>query len=321
MKILHAPYNIVNIPYLLSREFRKMGHPSDVMDLYGDRRKFNESDFVLFRNNRRFAKIKLVSFAAKALLKYDVFQFHWRHTLLPRELDIPAIRKLGKKYFIYHHGRDVWGVKDYWRHVPHARGAEALFVSTPDLYDFVPGSAILIPQAINVQVLEKFRVKKREFRDGLKEPVIVTHAIGSAGEVRKRKGSDFVIEAVEKLQKKGYKIDFRFYVGEKYEKVLSEMASADIHIDQVALGWPGTITAEAMSMGTPVICDIRPDLEKYAEKIPLVKAHKSNLEDRLEKFIHDIQLRKEFSEKGREYVLRVHDAHVVARRLISTYNS
>jgi len=298
-----------------------MGHPSDVMEVEANERQFKVSDYVFLKKNSWFDKIKLLSFTAKSLLKYDIFQFHWRHTLLPRELDIPAIKILGKKYFIYHHGRDVWGVKDYWDHIPHAKGAEALFISTPDLYDFVPDSAILIPQAISVQALEKFRVKNREFRDGLKEPVIVTHAIGSDGEVRKRKGSDFVIEAVEKLQKKGYKIDFQFFVGEKYEKVLGEISKADIHIDQVVLGWHGTITAEAMALGTPVICDIRPDLERYADKIPLIRAHKSNLEDRLEKFICDIQLRKEFSEKGREYVLRVHDAPVIARRLISIYSN
>ena len=67
-----------------------------------------------------------------------------------------AIRALQKKYYIYHHGHDVIGCKNYIKHVPHSKWAEAIFISTPDLYDFVPDSAILIPQAINVIELEKF---------------------------------------------------------------------------------------------------------------------------------------------------------------------
>ena len=70
---------------------------------------------------------------------------------MPDSFDIYLIKKFkNKKYFIYHHGSDVIGNVDYYKHVPHAKGAKAIFISTPDLYDCVPKSCILIPQAINL---------------------------------------------------------------------------------------------------------------------------------------------------------------------------
>lgn len=323
MKILHAPENIVNIPYLLSCEFRKMGHVSDVMSLKADHREFNASDYTLFNEdeNKYQSYLKYISFAAKAIMKYDTFLFHWRNTLLPREYDIPVLRRLRKRYYIYHHGRDVYWNTNYYKHVPHARWAEKLFVSTPDLYDFTPDNAIIIPQAINLNYLNRFIRKERSLKDGIKEPVIITHAIGNGGVARERKGSDFIIEAVDKLKNRGFKIDFRFFIGERHEKVLREIARADIHLDQVVLGWYGTITAEAMAMGCPVMCYIRPDLEKYAEKLPLFRLYKGNLEKQIEKFIMDFPFRKELSEKGKAYVKKTHDAPVVAHRILSHFNS
>ena len=325
MKILHAPYNIVNIPYLISREFRKMGHTCDVMSLYNDHRKHDSADYVLFKGTAlnpekgRFDNLKLISFTTKAILKYDIFQFHQRNSLLPINFDIQAIRLLKKKYFIYHHGSDVIGNDNYLKHVPHSKWAEAIFVSTPDLYDFVPKSAILIPQAISMDYLQRFTVNERQFGDCGKDPITITHAIHSE-KGRRTKGSEIIIDAIEKLNERGLKIDFRFFIGKEHDFILREIAQADIHIDQMHYGWHGTISAEAMALGTPAMCYIRPDLEEFGENMPIFRADKSNLVERLEQLIQDVGLRKQLSAEGRKYVAKVHDAPQVAKKIWGFYN-
>lgn len=326
MKILHAPYNIVNIPFLISRATRNLGHSCDVMSLYSDWREHDRGDYVLFRGTTqepepvRFYRSKCAAFSAFALSKYDIFQFHQRVTLLPRELDIPLIRGLKKSYFIYHHGSDVMGSSNYLKHVPHAKWAKGVFVSTPNLYDFVPKSAVLIPQAINLASLEQYILRDRSYRDGVQKPVVITHAIGAAY-AKEHKGSFEIVKAIEFLKESGLKIDFRFFIGERQNTVLKEIANADIHIDQMKLGWHGTITAEAMALGTPTVCYIRPNLEEYSGRLPIFRANKDNLAARLEELVQDTNLRKQLSRRGREYARKVHSAPRIAEKLLDIYAS
>lgn len=324
MRILHAPYNIVNIPYLISRGFRELGYTCDVMSFYDDQRGYDSADYTLFKGTvqkpekQRFIKTKLLSFAAYAITKYDLFQFHQRITMLPHEYDIYPIRWMKKRYYIYHHGSDVIGNNDYLKHVPHAKWAEAIFVSTPDLYDFVPRTAILIPQAININTLARFMVHQKKNRDGINEPVTITHAINSEKAI-KHKGSHIIMHAVDELKKRGLKIDFRLLIGKDYNLVLNEIARADIHIDQMHYGWHGTISAEAMGLGTPVVCYIRPDLEEFGEDLPVFRADKINLVERLGNLIQDVDLRKRLSSEGKNYISKVHNYPQVAKKMLEVY--
>ena len=321
MKILHAPYNIVNIPYSISREFRNMGFECDIMSLDEDPRNFNQSDYIIGHSSNGVFnnKVRLLSFATFAVLKYDLFQFHQRITLLPREYDIPVIKWLKKKYYIYHHGSDVNNNDNYLKHVPHAKGAEAIFISTPDLYDFVPKSAILVPQAISIMSLKKYISQKKKFNNRLKDRTVITHAI-YGDEARKHKGSDIIINAIEKLKARGLDIDFRFFIGKEHDFVLNEISKADIHIDQLIYGWYGTISAEAMAIGTPVVCFIRPDLEKFAKNLPIFRAEKTNLAEKLDELIHNLKLKRRLSLAGKEYVHKVHDAPQVSKKILDIYN-
>jgi len=87
----------------------------------------------------------------------------------------------------------------------------------------------------------------------------------------------------------------------------------------VLYGCYGAISAEAMAIGTPVICYIRPDLEFYGE-LPIFRADKYNLADRIDHLIQNIELRKELSKKGEIYASEIHDAPQVAMKLLKIYN-
>ena len=321
MHILQSPINIVNIPYLISNEFRRLGIKSDTMELYKDIRQFNDCDYCIYgtesdaNGNFYINKIKLLLFTIKALFKYDVFIFHWRWTLLPNNWDIKMIQLLRKNFFIYHHGRDVETIKDYYSEISYAKGAKKIFVSTPNLLSYTPKSSVVVPQAINVQYLNRFIKKNRLFNDGKNKAVIITHAITLESQ-SERKGSELIIKCIEKLKKIGYRIDFRYHVGLKHKNLLKEIANADIHIDQVVIGWYGKIAAEAMAMNTPTVCYIKSDYDKN-DQLPIYNVNKENLFNRLENLIIDIDLRKKLANNGRKYILKTHDVSIIAKQILS----
>ena len=323
-KILHAPYNIVDIPRKIAKEFKKFGYTCDVMTFYADHRQYDAPDYILLKGsdnnqkNKNFNLFKIISFFLFSIIKYNIFQFHQRATLLPRNLDILFIRLLRKNFFIYHHGSDVIGNDNYLKHVPHSKWAKAIFISTPDLYDFVPKSAILIPQAISIDFLKKYKLSNKVFRDRATEKIVITHAVHSEMAMN-HKGSYIIKEVIKGLKAKGVNIDFKLFIGIKHEEVIKEIADADIHIDQIIYGWHGTISAEAMALGTPVLCYIREDLEKYAKELPIFRSSKSQLSSRLLILINNFTLRKKLSHEGKKYVEREHDAPVIAKKILEHY--
>ena len=77
---------------------------------------------------------------------------------------------------------------------------------------------------------------------------------------RNIKGSQFVIDAVTKLQKEGEEIELKLLEKVSNSKVLEEIERADLVIDQLIIGWYAMFTLESLSLGTPVICYLRKDL-------------------------------------------------------------
>ena len=49
------------------------------------------------------------------------------------------------------------------------------------------------------------------------------------------------------------------------------------------------ISAEAMAMGTPVVCYIREDLEEFGKDLPIYRANKTNLVKILENLIQNLK--------------------------------
>jgi len=70
----------------------------------------------------------------------------------------------------------------------------------------------------------------------------------------------------------------------------------------------------------PRPCHVCPDFEKcYPEGFSIVNATPDTLADVLRRLIADKGLRRSTGEASRAYAERVHDAEVVARRLLSLY--
>lgn len=104
-----------------------------------------------------------------------------------------------------------------------------------------------------------------------------------------------------------------------YNKMKEYYAKADIIVDQLYTEWYGTMAAEVMAMGKPVLSPIAPELESYADKCPVVRVTEKNLGEQLRVLIKDEDLRKELGDQGRKYAERVHDAKKITERIVKLY--
>lgn len=137
----------------------------------------------------------------------------------------------------------------------------------------------------------------------------------------KLKGTEFVLAAVEHLRSR-MEFDFRLIQNMPREEALAVLERADIFVDQVILGSYGLAAVEAMALGKPVICYIKPTLVgTYPEGMPIVSANPDNLTEVLGELISDRDRCHELGVRGRSYVEMYHDAAKIAEQLKTIYQS
>jgi hypothetical protein len=85
------------------------------------------------------------------------------------------------------------------------------------------------------------------------------------------KGSSHLIKAIEKLQAEGLPIELVIRQKVPNEVIRETMATCHLVADQFVLGWYAMFALEAMAMGRPVLCYLRPDLLKLYEEAGLIE--------------------------------------------------
>lgn len=134
------------------------------------------------------------------------------------------------------------------------------------------------------------------------------------------KGTSAVLKAVEALRSR---CDFDFLLtapGTPRSQVLVWMAEADIILDQFVLGDRGILSLEAMALGKPVVCYLKPSLTSaYPPDLPIINATQDTLATVLEPVLRSGALRSELGRRGRSFMEQHHDARRVIPELIEIY--
>jgi glycosyltransferase involved in cell wall biosynthesis len=142
---------------------------------------------------------------------------------------------------------------------------------------------------------EKF-INKPEQR--VQKPVVV-HAPSSPS----FKGTRFILEAVERLQKEK-DFEFRLIQNVPYEKAVQMYQDCDILIDQVLCPGSGKLATEALASGKIVLSLM--NYEKYPqnnpEDCPIIDVNPDTLENKLSELIDNFEFRKQHALKSRPYV-------------------
>ena len=254
----------------------------------------------------------------KCSFKYDTYHFHFGHSLLPWNLDLPFLKLLKKNIFFEFHGSDVrqesiaYRMNHYWREVgltneeklrtrmlKLGKYAKAFIVHDDELLPHFP--AELQPFVVPLRIEpDKFEPK---YPDPEKKTVTIVHAPSNRGV----KGTSHVHKAIENLKKK-YDIEYILVENMTQEDAFKEYRKADIIVDQILGGTYGVFAIEAMGMGKPVLTYITDSMQKnLPEELPIVSASPLTIESELERLINDGKLRHDLGVAGRKYIETYHD--------------
>ena len=307
LRVTHCPVNIAGIPWENVQALRRKGVDARLV-VFERGRLHHEADWSLERHGPLPLRLAQ-QFAAFARLapQTDVFHFYFGLTLVPKSLQFPLLRLLGKKSVFHYLGSDIRGKTP--AQLAFGKRADAEIIGSYDAIRWVPEGHV-IPPGLDLTPFTPVPPSDNP------RPLVV-HAPSN----REKKGTAHVIAALA-----GLDVDLDIIEGVPHEEARARYARADIVVDQLNAGWHGVFALESMALGKPVVTYLKPDVversgEGYGIRLPVVPATKETLVESLRPLVEDPALRRRIGAESRAYVEQVHDIDRVADRLIDLYGS
>jgi len=149
-----------------------------------------------------------------------------------------------------------------------------------------------------IKVSQNFVSHKNESKDeaNLNRVIRIMHA--TSLETRNSngkniKGSDYVGKAIDRLRAEGFNCEYINLKGVSVSEMAQAQIESDIYIDQLIYGMWGSAAIEAMALGKPVICYLRPEWkEKFLKnfgysQLPIIEATIENIYEVLRDLLLD----------------------------------
>jgi len=345
MKVLHLPTSVGGNSWGLAQAEKELGLGSEVLVIKQNWLNY-EADMNLNLENKNFIKqVKILYKTFQEIKnKYDVLHFNYGSSLLDFQklgfllLDLPYYDKSKKIIFTYN-GSDARAVHplDYWDDLPSPRStlyrkfvrkikkkkirkvnkyADHIFALNPDLLRYLPSRATFLPYSIsNWETIER---KKYQINNTIK----IIHSPTS----RELKGSNYILDALDKLEKRYPNIEVKIIENIPNEEALKLYKEAHLVIDQVLIGWYGGFAVEVMKMGIPVAVYINEDDLKYIPiqmaddlKQSIINITPFNIKEVLSIFIENEQLLYDKSIQVSSYAEKWHNPLDVAKIVKEIY--
>jgi glycosyltransferase involved in cell wall biosynthesis len=305
VRVTHCPVNTAGIPWTNVQALRARGVDAQLV-VFNRYKLHPEADVDLARSGG-LVRRQLTQARAFARLapRTDVFHFYFGLTLLPKSVQFPLLRALGKKSVVHFLGSDIRGKSP--AELAWSSRAGARVVGSYDAIRWVPDAQV-IPPGIDLSGIEPAIPAGRE------RPLVV-HAPSS----RARKGTDHVVAACAELD-----LDLEIVEGLDHRAAFERYRRADIVVDQLNAGWYGVFAIEAMALGKPVVTFLHDDAvhrteEAFGIEVPIVSATKETLAAALHPLASSPDERRRLGAASRAYVEQVHDVERVADRLLALY--
>ncbi len=339
MKIFHGLVNYGGQAGVFSSQLKSQGF--DAFSAVNSDRYNRKVDYKLPRSKNKFLDGFLspirVLIRFSWFFRFDIFHFYFGTSLLPFHIDLPFYMLFGKKVIMEYLGSDVQeyqrsvdqygkftNVGFYYKDGPEhdkrilkRRAFEKKYIDlqlvcAPYLSEFVPGSRVL-PLALDLSIYDPCPLQ-------INGKIRILHAPTHRG----NKGSDYIIDALVRLQNEGIEIDLVLVENMSHAQLIEEYKKCHLFIDQVAGGWYGTASIEAMACAKPVICFYRESYFKYIDfgnDLPLINANIDNIYDVLKNTISTSDDLHTIGLNSRKFVEDVHDVQKVTSQLITIYSS
>ena len=340
--VLHIS-NLSHKPYMLSRLMRKKGLESSYLVIHPEAgwlqvgKKGYDYSIPWTISSSLFRPFINIYYLWKVMRHYDVIHYHFVSFLTSDGCEMSYLEKMGKIIAVHFRGCDLRQKSinmklnpelnccqecDYppgtcerpvqFQRIAIARKyADLLFVTTPDLLDFLPESEhipFIAPYGMNIDTIEPAPKNEGVFR-------VVTSSNHHGVD-----GTEYVRQAVEKLKEEGKSIELVEVHKTPYEKALAIYKSANAYAGKLRMGYYNNSNIECMLMGIPCMSYIR---EKYLKNIPdcpVIITRPDTVYRNLKDYIERPKELKEIGLKGIAFVKKYHDPYGVVDMLINKYN-
>ena len=305
MRVTHCPVNTAGIPWTNVQALRARG--LDAQLVVFNRYALHPEADVDLRRRGGLLRQQATQWRAFAQLapRTDVFHFYFGLTLLPKSVQFPLLRTLGKRSVMHFLGSDIRGKPP--EQLDWARRAGARVVGSYDAIRWVPDARV-IPPGIDVRAIDPVPPSDRE------RPVVL-HAPSS----RRRKGTEHVVAVCEQLD-----VELEIVEGLDHRQAFERYRRADVIVDQLNAGWYGVFAIEAMALGKPVVTflhdeAVRRTEEAFGVQVPIVSATAETLADALRPLVESTDERRRVGAASRAYAEEVHDLQGMTDRLLALY--
>jgi len=353
MRVLHAPCNVGNQPWTLSRAERALGLKSELVINYGTKFEY-PADRVLGQPGRREMNFQSARTTAAAGAPYDYDAFHYNFgrslsvwddmpDLSPEPFkDLKTAKKLGKTVVMTLQGCDVRLAAESNAantHTPCNTGAcpayqicldtlddqrrqliteilplcDRVFYLNPELGHFVPNGEFLPYANVDINAIQP-----RKDRQVRKRPRIV-HAPSQDG----IKGTPRILKALESAAER-HDFELVLVQNKTHAEAMELYRDADLAIDQALAGWYGGVAVELMAMGVPVMSYIRDedlgfiDPEMKAD-LPILRLDPDHIDRDIDAAFARREEWNRIGEASRHFVEKWHNPATVAMWLKAVY--
>ncbi len=165
------------------------------------------------------------------------------------------------------------------------------------------------------------------------QTVKIYHAVGNF-EIRTASGSNQNIKSthiylptIARLKAEGYDVEMIFFSDVPNRQLRFYQAQADIVVDMLTVGFFGANVREALMMGIPAVCYLRPawletirlEIPDFVDDLPVVSATPETVYDVLRDLIEHPDKRREIGRRSREFALKWFSDEAGGRRLGDIY--
>lgn len=352
MKVLHAPVNVGNQPWVLSRHERALGIKSDLVLNYSTWANYQADRVLGTYANRKWSEVlRRLPFGLLAPFRYDVLHCYFGRSLLYWDdmgcfnvlpyFDIKLAKAMGKKVFMTLQGCDARLASESNRNNSYTFCAsgrckvyndcvtiydaqrrkliseilpsfDQVFYLNPELGHFIPNGSFLPYANVDIEAV------KPGSKTNNARPRIV-HAPSDPS----IKGTKLILAALDQL-KQNYEFELILVQGQTHAQAMDLYSTADLAIDQIYGGWYGGFAVELMAMGKPVACYLRHDdfrfiPEMMAAELPLLQVVPDSIESDLNRILSMKNEWREIGQKSREYVQKWHNPKTIAENMIYEY--
>jgi len=341
-KILHiAPQNFAGMPFGFMQMQSQAGHTSRLVTMFENTLNFEEdislnfklpvnkaaklwrdskmtglkyyepknileSTFFKLRDFKNRSKITAL-IDKHELFDFDIYHFDGGMDFFRNLRFAKELKRLNKKIVCCYYGSDL-----------RTRGVFKELDDMSDLNITVEFDHIRLHKNIHY-LFFPFDVKKVEYNLPELKKVKIIHSPTN----RLFKGTDKILKVIDDI-KKSYDIEFILAENISRDKLLEMKKTCNLAIDQVGgeLGGSGygKNSIENLAMGIPTITEFSDEYLNFLPENPFIACVIDNLKSTLTKYIENVNLLKEVSLNGRNWVEKYHSYESVNAKLEQLYS-